>query len=82
VTASVFGPSKLLKTPLPPHSCRRPAGLARLGFVDYKELHARPPQSDIEALQAYAREQGLWRFEEAPRYERVAELAREGELAA
>jgi hypothetical protein len=55
----------------------------RLGHVSYEELRARPPESEVEGLIAYAREQGLWRFEEAPRWEqRAAELSAEGELAA
>jgi hypothetical protein len=55
---------------------------ARLGFVSYEELRARPSEGDYAELEAHARAQGLWRFEEAPRYERAAELARDGELAA
>lgn len=55
---------------------------SRLGFVSYEELRSRPPQSDCDDLAAFARSLGLWRFEEAPRYERAAEMARDGELAA
>jgi hypothetical protein len=50
--------------------------------VDYKELASRPTEAEIEALAAYAREQGLWRFEEAPRYEAAGAAAGEPELAA
>jgi hypothetical protein len=51
--------------------------------VTYEELRTRPPTSEVEGLISYARELGLWRFEEAPRWEqRAAELAAEGELAA
>ena len=51
--------------------------------MSYEELRVRPPTSEVESLIAFAREQGLWRFEEAPRWEqRAAELANEGELAA
>ncbi|GBF95209.1 pyruvate formate lyase-activating enzyme [Raphidocelis subcapitata] len=55
---------------------------SRLGFVSYEELRARPSEADYAELTAHARAQGLWRFEEAPRYERAAEMARDGELAA
>lgn len=50
--------------------------------MTYEEISRRPPTSDVEALQAHARAAGLWRFEEAPRWERAAERARDGELAA
>ena len=50
--------------------------------MSYKELRSRPPESEVEELVTFARQRGLWRFEEAPRYERAAELARDGELAA
>lgn len=50
--------------------------------MSYEELRTRPPISEVESLIAYARELGLWRFEEAPRWEqRAEELAQEGELA-
>lgn len=56
---------------------------SRLGYVSYEELRVRPPTSEVESLITFARDQGLWRFEEAPRWEqRAAELANEGELAA
>ncbi|KAI8473228.1 MAG: radical SAM superfamily protein [Monoraphidium minutum] len=56
---------------------------SRLGFVSYEELRRRPPTSEVEELIAFARSKGLWRFEEAPRWEqRAAELEQEGELAA
>ncbi len=50
--------------------------------MTYEELRTRPPEAEADELAAYARSLGLWRFEEAPRWERAAELARDGELAA
>ena len=56
---------------------------SRGGFTLYDEIGARPPTSDVEALRAYARSLGLWRFDEAPRYEAGGGTARApDELAA
>lgn len=47
---------------------------ARTGFTKYDEIGARPPTSDVEEVRQHARSVGLWRFEEAPRWE-AGELA-------
>jgi hypothetical protein len=54
------------------------AGACRLGHVDYAELGQRPATSEVEQLVDHARKMGLWRFEEAPRYDAAALQAQEG----
>lgn len=41
----------------------------RLGFQDYSEIARRPSDEEVDGLFSYARSLGLWRFEEAPRFE-------------
>jgi putative pyruvate formate lyase activating enzyme len=42
---------------------------SRLGWTDYSEIGRRPGEAEVEEVREYARSLGLWRFEEAPRYE-------------
>jgi putative pyruvate formate lyase activating enzyme len=44
---------------------------SRLGWTDYSEIGSRPGEAEVEEVREYARSLGLWRFEEAPRYEAV-----------
>lgn len=47
---------------------------SRFGFVKYDEIDRQVTSAEMLELRDYARNIGLWRFEEAPRYE-ATELA-------
>ncbi len=41
----------------------------RSGWDDYADINTQVPSEDVAMLRAHARSVGLWRFEEAPRWE-------------
>jgi uncharacterized Fe-S radical SAM superfamily protein PflX len=42
---------------------------SRDGWTSYKEINRPVSSEEVQQLRQYARSIGLWRFEEAPRYE-------------
>lgn len=90
--ASILSPSPHLHsaTALPPlpmalpqnHLVGKGERRSRLGYQAYDKIGARPETLVVQDLVQYARSQGLWRFEETPRYEHAGAQPPTGELAA